>query len=519
MRAENFAGPSAGILLILLILSSGCLSDQSNPSPESKSGPEYGNGNYSITPEERVVPAGNGSQDVTTHFTATELLTRPTDQSVTISLIPSENLEISIEYGTSPGLYSCQIPTIKAAAGLPVNSKITGLTPDTLYYYRTCITTSDSSGSVCSPEHTFHTQRSSGNTFTFGVQADSHPEREKTMFSSDLYRQTLQNVAGDRLDFYISLGDDFSIDPLIDRDQLNARNVNAVYLNQRTYLESVGSSSPIFLVNGNHEQAAQYLLDGTANNAAVYAGTARMLYFPQPVPDGFYTGDTEPVEYVGLLGDYYAWTWGDALFVVIDPYWHSTVAVDNVAGRNTHQKKDLWDITLGNAQYRWLKQTLEESNATYKFVFAHHILGTGRGGIEEAGLYEWGGANQKGVKEFAAMRPGWELPIQQLMAKNGVTIFFQGHDHLYVKQELDGVTYQDVPIPADPTYSMFNAEAYMSGTKLPNTGYLRVTVSPQNTTVDYVKTYLPGMATSDAKNGMVACSYTVTGKTASGGVP
>jgi hypothetical protein len=518
MRAKNFAGKSAGSLLIFLILISGCLSHPNNPSPVLKSDPAFESKNLNIIPEWTEDSTGNKSQDFTTHFTSMELLTRPTDRSVTISLIPSENLEFSIECGTSPGSYSCQTPAVKGSAGLPANSTITGLTPDTLYYYRICITSFDSSGPVCGPEHTFHTQRSSGSTFTFGVQADSHPEREKTMFNSDLYRKTLQNVAGDRLDFYISLGDDFSIDPLIGRDQVNAPNVNAVYLNQRTYLETVGSSSPIFLVNGNHEQAAEYLLDGTMNNAAVYAGTARMLYFPQPVPDGFYTGDTEPGEYVGLLGDYYAWTWGDALFVVIDPYWHSPVAVDNVAGSNAHQKKDLWDTTIGNAQYRWLSQTLEESNATYKFVFAHHILGTGRGGIEEAGLYEWGGANQKGIDEFAAMRPDWELPLQQLMAKNGVTIFFQGHDHLYVKQELDGVTYQEVPIPADPTYSMFNADAYLSGTKLPNTGYLRVTVSPQNTTVDYVRTYLPGMETSDAKNGMVACSYTVTGNTSSGGM-
>jgi hypothetical protein len=80
---------------------------------------------------------------------------------------------------------------------------------------------------------------------------------------------------------------------------------------------------------------------------------------------------------------------------------------------------------------------------------------------------------------------------------------------------LDGVTYQEVPVPADPTYSMFNADAYTSDTKLPNTGYLRVTVSPENTTVEYVKTY----ETSDARNGMVAYSYTVTGTTAAGGAP
>ena len=331
------------------------------------------------------------------------------------------------------------------------------------------------------------------------------------MFNSALYFQTMSNVAKDQPDFYISLGDDFSIDPLIEKNQLSQASVDGVYFNQRKYLGGIGSDSPIFLVNGNHEEAARYLLDGRPDNAAGYAGTSRMQFFPQPVPDGFYSGDTEAVESVGLPGDYYAWTWGDALFVVIDPYWHSPVAVDNVIGKNVAKKRDLGDITLGETQYQWFKKTLEGSNASYKFVFAHHVLGTGRGGIENAGLFEWGGKSQKGAWVFDTLRPGWELPVHQLMAKTGVTIFFQGHDHLFARQELDGVTYQEVPLPADPTYSMFNADAYRSGTKLPNSGYLQVTVSSRNVTVDYVKSYLPGKETASEKNGMVAYSYTLAG--------
>lgn len=381
--------------------------------------------------------------------------------------------------------------------------------PDSQYYYRTCFKAAGSTGYQCGPEHTFHTQRLQESTFTFGIQADSHPERDKQMFNSALYSQTMSNVAKDQPDFYITLGDDFSIDPLIEKNQLSQAAVDAVYLNQRKYLGLIGSDSPIFLVNGNHEEGAGYLLDGTPDNAAVYAGTSRMKFFPQPVPDGFYSGDNEEVEFVGLPGDYYAWTWGDALFVVIDPYWQSPVAVDNVVGKDVAKKRDQWGITLGDAQYQWFKKTLEESNASSKFVFAHHVQGTGRGGIENANMYEWGGKNSKGVWEFDTLRPGWELPIQQLMAKNGVTIFFQGHDHLFARQELDGVTYQEVPLPADPTYSMFNADAYRSGTKLPNTGYLRVTVSPYNVTVDYVKSYLPGKETASENNGMVAYSYTL----------
>jgi hypothetical protein len=142
-------------------------------------------------------------------------------------------------------------------------------------------------------------------------------------------------------------------------------------------------------------------------------------------------------------------------------------------------------VTLGEEQYQWFKHTLETSTAKYKFVFTHHVLGTGRGGIELAGGFEWGDA-----AALAIHRPGWDKTIQQLMADNHVTIFFQGHDHIFVKQELDGVIYQTLPEPADPNYALLNSDYYQSGDKLPNSGHVRVTVSPDGVTVDYIRSYL-----------------------------
>jgi len=133
-----------------------------------------------------------------------------------------------------------------------------------------------------------------------------------------------------------------------------------------------------------------------------------------PAPEGIYTGDTETLKSIGFLKDYYAWTWGDALFVVLDNYWHSPAMVDHgfrardegKQGRDGDKDRDWWGMTLGDAQYRWFKQTLEQSKARYKFVFAHHVLGTGRGGIEESDLFEWGGRNRRGDWEFTQKRSG-----------------------------------------------------------------------------------------------------------------
>jgi hypothetical protein len=419
-------------------------------------------------------------------FIATEILGCPTGTSISINVVPAILMEITYEYGTAPGIYSARTTPQTASAGEPLKTLIGGLQPNTRYYYRirysATVGSRAGAGIVAGTEHTFITQRLPGNAFIFDIQGDSHPERTKSQFDPSLYTRTLLSVAADQPDFFLTIGDDFSVDTL---KTVNYETVAALYINQRKWLGQVGS--PVFLVNGNHEQASLANLDGTPNNIAVWAQTARNTYFPQPAPDGFYTGDAEQVQYIGHLRDYYAFTWGDALFVVIDPYWHSIQTVDNTFG-NGHTGKgnrNLWDVTLGDAQYQWFKNTLETSTSKYKFVFTHHVLGTGRGGIEEAVSYEWGD-----VANLASYRPGWDKTIQQIMAATHVTIFFQGHDHIFARQELDGVIYQSLPEPANPFYTYENADSYHSGDIFPNSGHVRVTVSPEGVTVDYIRSYL-----------------------------
>ena len=67
--------------------------------------------------------------------------------------------------------------------------------------------------------------------------------------------RTMRNVEKDRPDFYLTMGDDFSLDRLVNRDTLEQSSVDRVYAHQRSFLALVGRSSSLFLVNGNHEQA------------------------------------------------------------------------------------------------------------------------------------------------------------------------------------------------------------------------------------------------------------------------
>lgn len=121
----------------------------------------------------------------------------------------------------------------------------------------------------------------------------------------------------------------------------------------------------------------------------------------------------------------------------------------------------------------------------------------------------YSGYTNAGVWEFDRRRPNWELPIHQIMVENGVTIFFQGHDHLFVHQELDGIVYQSVPNPAGDTYAARNRNAYLSGDILDPSGYLNVTGSPDEIEVKYIRSYLPEDEVDGHQHGEVAYSYTV----------
>ena len=454
----------------------------------------------------------------------TRVLGRPTNTSIAISVLSSQPITTLVEYGNSKTRYTSKTSQLQTAPGSPAVFDITGLQPGTKVYYRVNYKEVNRANFVNGKQFSFTTARKSGSTFSFSVHGDTHPERAGKMFNAELYGVTLSNIASQQPDFHIMMGDDFSIDPLIGKGQANKSNVEKIYSTHRNWLTIATSSVPLFLVNGNHEQAAAYLLDGTETNPAVLAGNARLKYYPLPEPDSFYSGNMTPISGVGLPRDYYSWIWGDALFVTLDPYWHSKNPVDNVAGvedpsttkGNNGNKAgngkvtNLWNVGIGDEQYAWLKKTLESSNAKYKFVFAHHVMGTGRGGIEVSTNYEWGGNDPKGQSTFAKERPNWELPIHDLMVKNQVSIFFQGHDHIFCTQERDGLIYQSMPNPADDTFSMFNDSAYKTGTKAPNSGHVRVTVAPSQAKVEY---FLAARSKdTNRKNLSVAHSYIVKPK-------
>ncbi len=433
--------------------------------------------------------------------TYNEILGRPTDSSVTNSILFTKQTEVYWEYGTNSGSYPNTTSEI-ALANTPLEFDFTNLQPNTKYYYRTRYRNNGSSSAfLTGPEHTFHTQRATGSTFTFTLESDEHLYDKKGVRS--LYQICLANQAADNPDFMLSLGDIFGDDH--NPYTITSAQMDLLHKDYRQYLGQICHSIPFYVCLGNHEGEFDYYLAHTPpENIAVYATLWRKFYYPNPFPNGFYSGNPDVEPYgMGNPENYFSWNWGDALFVVLDVYRDQC---------DSSAKPTNWDWTLGLPQYTWLKNTLENSNAKYKFVFAHHVRGQGRGGITNAKLFEWGGYEQNGTYSFATRRPGWAKPIHQLFVDNGVNIFFQGHDHVFAHEVMDGITYQALPMPSDSTYEigmLANADAYVSDT-LDGSGHLKITVSTDCVKVDYIRAYLPADTVGRIHhNREVAFSYSI----------
>ncbi|HVM60366.1 MAG TPA: PKD domain-containing protein [Verrucomicrobiae bacterium] len=457
------------------------------------------------------------------------MLGRPTDTSIAVSVLASNDLQVYFEYGTQSGAYPNQTPTTLVTNSAPTPITINGLLKDQQYYYRMRYSTDGGASFSAGVEHQFHTQRAPGSTFTFDIEADPH-YNDVPGTVPPIWQQTLTNVLADLPDFLIDLGDTFMGEKYASANSGYSMTqpgiLEACAAVRSQFFSIPGHSVPLFLVNGNHDPELGWWLSSSSpnSNPPVWAATARETYYPCPIPGGFYSGATNTDYYQQRPRDgYYAFEWGDALFVVYDPFWYSCQA--------TNKSNAPWSWTLGTNQYYWLKSTLENSTAKFKFVFGHHLVGgdfdgQARGGVEFAPYFEWGGQNMDGTWGFTTNRPGWPMPIQDLLLSNNVTAWFHGHDHLFCKQDLyasgisngtPDIIYQEVPQPSHYPYDQYSYATgtnvnynYQSGVFYGSSGHLRVTVSPTNALVEYVRSNPSSDLGPGVTNRMVSFSYTMT---------
>jgi phosphodiesterase/alkaline phosphatase D-like protein len=102
------------------------------------------------------------------------ILGRPTNNSITASILFDQNVQYYLEYGLQSGTYTNTTTVYSNTLNVPDEIDVIGLAPNTQYFYRMQYKLVGSSTYITTPEYHFQTQRAAGSNFTFTVEADEH---------------------------------------------------------------------------------------------------------------------------------------------------------------------------------------------------------------------------------------------------------------------------------------------------------------------------------------------------------
>ena len=266
------------------------------------------------------------------------------------------------------------------------------------------------------------TERRAGDAFVFALISDSHigPHSEFTNQGNWCTLAAVGRAVGAASpDFVLNLGDMLDFHEFGFNDPPPDESLTReAYLNYRVLLSSSLGNAALFPVIGNWDGE-----DGWFSSDQIsLSRQARLLYMPGPLPTTYPQSGS-------AAEDYYAFTWGDALFIVLNvmSYTPTPHLLSTGAGA-----PDDW--TLGSEQFDWLSSTLAAATSKWRFLFIHHAVGGAAGDLDDS-VYGRGGGQSAYVGEQAR--------VHQLMRNYGVQIFFYGHDHVFTDMTVDGIHYSE----------------------------------------------------------------------------
>ncbi len=443
----------------------------------------------------------------------TEAIFRPTADGASLHWVASEPIDARVSWGAHPDAlefvqeFECEGPT---------EFDLHGLAAEPRAYFQLEVRPRGASEYSARPLRSFHTARTEGETYRVALIADSHVYALHTAPGSrENLRVAMQRCLEDELDFVVFLGDEAGVH--FYNDSVQTINAEAALERwsfwRRTYtplLEAV----PSFMVLGNHEGEAGYYRElqrpKGVLNLQRWGTVARKQYLLNPLPTTYPEGGEDgdfrelgapevegPFSNCSPLQNYYAWTWGDALFVVLDAhrYTEGKPAPGGAVTPASEVQVGVEDWTLGADQLAWLEATLEASDAKHKLVFAHHLVG-GWGfdleGLDPDAIYKYG----RGGARYA--RKGEQAKITSLMNEHGARYFFYGHDHVFAHQSAESVEFVCCGRPSflQPRWwrapgwkeAYGNLKSRSAKEFLATIGYTRLTIGPERVVIEYVRT-------------------------------
>jgi PGF-pre-PGF domain-containing protein len=414
-----------------------------------------------------------------------EFMSAVTDNSALLSMVFTGDVDFYVEYGNSSGYYTQNTTVLTdQLAYEPIEVTLGNLTESVRYYYRARVRDNRTGGSFESfDEKNFTTRRKRGEPFTFAQITDSHTFKAVYQGDEDglnTIKSVINRIAADNPDFVIDTGDT----PMTHvgggaPSSSSQRSVDYRYQITRNYFENL--STPVYYSLGNHDGEVGWQ-DGTGGHDPDLPNlslSARLKYWPDPTNTTYSHGG-------GDYENYYAFDWGDALFVILDSYRYTTSAPTN---------GEEW--SLGNEQMDWLNATLRNSDKKWKFVFTHHILG---GADKNTSNYNYGdgGGNWSWT--------GDQQNINHLMEEYNAQFFFYGHVHMFAHDWSNWSDFNRTDYVNYVLTSVSGGQSVCAATRIGfydneicEKGYTRVEVSPYNVTFSFI----------NYSNGFVLYNYTL----------
>jgi calcineurin-like phosphoesterase family protein len=353
---------------------------------------------------------------------------------------------------------------------------VDGLAPGRRYHYEICVRQDGDFGVLACDGLVYAgsavTTRPPGTAFTFAAMADSHIEPRDPIppgsevvgdgygFMESTLRAVSTDIGAADPDFIVSMGDQLDYHLFgFNTPPPTSGWARLGYLNYRRMFGGTLGRAAHFPTIGNWDGE-----NGCNSEEEIERSLSqRLLYLPGPQPNTYPEGGS-------ANQDFYAFTWGDALFVVLNVMTYTPTC--HLLSFNPGLPDD-W--TLGAGQLDWLDDTLARTTAKWRFLFIHHTVG-GNGGNDIDSAYGRGGGR--------AARIGEQAVVHDMMLRRGVQIFFYAHDHVFTDMVVDGIHYT-LPGSAGAPWKFTAAETGYA-TYWPDSGYARVNVGPSRVTVDFV---------------------------------
>jgi len=301
-----------------------------------------------------------------------------------------------------------------------IENKLTGLSPSTKYYYRVVVMPPEGGWQAPRSIHSFWTRRPRGETFRFAIWADPHRDIVKSELKRRHWEEwstLVENVRRENADFLMDVGDTWTLARGSGRP--GSKYLPALYsMVMRPTRNGPGGYQGVadlcadcgyYMARGNHEGLNDY--DSPYEKKLL--STLLKLFVPNPSGATYPQGGSDDDDYDQ---GYFAFEWGDALFIVLDAVKYKEPKLKLRSPERFH---------IGQKQLEWLTSTLQQSSARWKLIFVHHLFGGGN-------YYARGGA---------AFAFDYENAQLQALAEQYGAHIFKGHDHLLAEEYAHGVLY------------------------------------------------------------------------------